>query len=141
MKKLAFTLGIAGLVTVLNPAASHAQTAANNNKTTLTSYEDINTKADKQTAEATKELGLNDEQKSKFKKFAMDRLYKIQPINEKIRAAKDEKEKENLKAQKKQINDEFIKNVNGFLTPQQQEIFKKKLEELKHSQNKPSYIE
>ncbi|MCX7727840.1 MAG: hypothetical protein N2203_00045 [Bacteroidia bacterium] len=125
MKKIMLVLGIAGVIVAFAPHTIHAQTSA---KSTMTPAQDLEAKAERHTQEATKELALNDEQKSKFKKFAMDRLYKIQPIQEKIKAASNEKEKENLKLQKKQINDEFIKNVNTILTPAQQEIFKKKME-------------
>jgi hypothetical protein len=128
MKKLMFVFGVAGVVTLSTPSLMNAQTAGKSAAVSL--KDDIEAKATRHTERATKELALNDEQKSKFKKFDMDRLYKIQPIQEKIKATSDEKEKENLKLQKKQINDEFIQNVNGILTPAQQEIFKKKIEEI-----------
>ncbi len=133
MKKLAFLLGVAGVVCFFTPSATMAQTTAKN---TMTPAKDLETKADNQTAKAARELALNDEQKSKFKKFAMDRLYKVQPINEKIKATKDDAEKQNLKNQKKQINEEFFNNVNSILTPAQQELWKKKKEELmEHKHN------
>lgn len=127
MKKLMFILGIAGATTIVSPTSLNAQAAAKN---TTTPAKDLEAKANRQTERATKELGLNEEQKSKFKKFAMDRLYKIQPIQEKIQATSDEKEKQNLKLQKKQINEEFFNNVNSILTPAQQELLKQKKEEL-----------
>ncbi|GIV27217.1 MAG: hypothetical protein KatS3mg027_1031 [Bacteroidia bacterium] len=120
-------LGLASVLCLMTPLMSTAQTTAKN---AMTPARDLEAKANKQTEKAAKELALNDEQKSKFKKFAMDRLYKVQPINEKIKATKDEAEKQNLKAQKKQINEEFFNNVNNILTPAQQELWKKKKEEL-----------
>lgn len=127
MKKLGFVLGVTGLVCVTTPAVGVAQTAAKN---AMTPAEDLNAKADRHTAQAVKELGLNDEQKSKFRKFEIDRLYRVQPINEKLRSISDEKEKERLREQKRQINEDFFKNVSTILTPAQQEIWKKKKEEL-----------
>lgn len=129
MKRLSFVLGMAGFVLLTNPFSIQAQTMAKKSTNTAVSIED---KAERQAAKATKELGLNDEQRSKFKKFAADRLYKVQPINEKIQTTSDETEKANLKAQKKQINEEFFNNVNSILTPAQQEIWKKKREELQN---------
>ncbi|MEW6774335.1 MAG: hypothetical protein AB1304_10105 [Bacteroidota bacterium] len=128
MKKMMLILGATGAMFLLTPAHVNAQSAAA--KSAATPAQDLEAKANRQTERAVKELALNDEQKSKFKKFAMDRLYKIQPIQEKIKSTSDEKEKENLKLQKKQINEEFIKNVNSILTTAQQEIFKQKREEL-----------
>jgi len=128
MKKLMFVLGVTGLFTLSTPCLLNAQTAGKSAAVSL--REDIEAKATRHTERAAKELALNEDQKSKFKKFEMDRLYKIQTIKEKIEATSDEKEKENLKLQKKQINDEFIQNVNGILTPAQQELFKKKIEEI-----------
>jgi Spy/CpxP family protein refolding chaperone len=128
MKKITLILGIAGSVAFLMPTSINAQ--APTAKSTMTSpSDDLNAKAERQTERAAKELALNEEQKSKFKKFDIDRLYKIQPINEKIKATKDENEKAQLKAQKQQINQEFFNNVNSILTPAQQELWKKKFEE------------
>lgn len=127
MKKMMMVLSTAGVFALFTPSAGYAQASAKNAATPAQSLE---AKAERQTLKAAKELALNDEQKSKFKKFAMDRLYKIQPIQEKIKSTSDEKEKENLKLQKKQINEEFFNNVNTILTPAQQELFKKKKEEL-----------
>ena len=128
MKKITLILGIAGSVAFLMPTSINAQ--APTAKNTMTSpADDLNAKAERQTERAAKELALNEEQKSKFKKFDIDRLYKIQPINEKIKATKDENEKAQLKAQKQQINQEFFNNVNSILTPAQQELWKKKFEE------------
>ncbi|GAB4208976.1 MAG: hypothetical protein Fur0023_20930 [Bacteroidia bacterium] len=136
MKKMMMVLGIAGASAIFTPCTMNAQMNA---KSAAVPAKDIEAKAERQTAKAEKELALNEEQKSKFKKFAMDRLYKIQPIQEKIKATSDEKEKENLKLQKKQINEEFFTNVNSILTPAQQELFKKKRDELmehKHQHGK-----
>lgn len=127
MKKLGIVFGIASTLCFIMPATTLAQSSAKN---AMTPAKELEAKADRQTEQAAKELALNDEQKSKFKKFAMDRLYRVQPINEKIKATKDETEKQNLKAQKKQINEEFFNNVSTILTPAQQELWKKKIEEL-----------
>lgn len=132
MRKLLIILGVAGVGLFLNQNVVCAQQQkVSSPSRAVTPYEDLNAKAEKQTQEATKDLGLNDEQKSKFKKLAMERLYRIGPINEKIQSSTDESEIEKLKIQKKQINDEYIKKVNEFLTPNQQELFKKKLDEIK----------
>lgn len=127
MKKLGLTLGLAGAICLFAPVVTKAQKSAA--KTSVSPAEELNAKAERQTLKAAKELGLNEEQENKFKKFDMDRLYKVQPINEKIKTTSDEKEKENLKMQKKQINEEFFNNIASILTPAQQEIWKKKKEE------------
>ncbi len=127
MKKLGLVLGVASIAWLTTPTVSNAQTTA---KVATKPAPTIEERAEKQTMKAVKELGLNDEQKAQFKKFALDRLYKVQPINEKIQSTSDEKEKASLRTQRKQINEEFFNNVNGILTPAQQEIWKKKKEEM-----------
>lgn len=138
MKKFTFILGIVGSMAFLIPTTINAQAPIAKN-TMASSTDDLNAKADRQTEKAAKELALNEEQKSKFKKFDIDRLYKIQPINEKIKSTKDENEKAQLKAQKQQINQEFFNNVNSILTPAQQELWKKKFDELKEEKHKHSH--
>lgn len=134
MRKVIAIFGVAGVVNFFTPNVAMAQANAKN---VTTPAETIEAKAERQTQRAVKELGLNDEQKSKFKKFAIERLYKIQPIQEKLQSTSDEKEKENLKLQKKQINEEFFNNVNSILTPAQQELLKKKKEEMmEHNKHK-----
>ncbi len=136
MRKMMVILGIAGSSALFIPCTMNAQMSVRSASVPAKNVtEDIEAKAEKQTAEAERELALNEDQKSKFKKFAMDRLYKIQPIQEKIKSTTDENEKEKLKKEREQINDEFIKNVNSILTPAQQELFKKKIDEMKKAKN------
>ncbi len=127
MKKLGLVLGVAGLLAFISPSV-----VAQNKQASVTQpKESIEEKAEKQAAKATKEIGLNDEQRSKFKKFASDRLYKITPLKEKMNATADATEKANLKKQIEAINTEYIDRVNLMLTPEQQQKFKVYIEELR----------
>jgi hypothetical protein len=136
MKKLMFVFGVAGVVTLSTPSLMNAQTAGKS--AAVSQREEIEAQVERDLLEISKDLNLNEQQKSVFKKLDTDRLYKIYPIKEKIKTTTDENEKQKLIAEREKINDEYIKNFNSYLTPAQQEIFKKKIEEMRAKSNAKS---
>jgi Spy/CpxP family protein refolding chaperone len=74
-----------------------------------------------------KELGLTDEQKTKWEAAAKERMTANLPLREKLKGATTPEERKSLRTQAKANNDKFDASVNTFLTPEQ----KAKFEEMK----------
>lgn len=78
-----------------------------------------------------KELGLNDDQKTKVKNYAFERITANQAIREKMKSMPDGPDKKALHKQTKGNKDKFMTNVNSVLTPEQQTKWKQLIEERK----------
>lgn len=86
-----------------------------------------------------KELGLNDDQKTKVKNYAFERITANQAIREKIKGMPDGPDKKALHKEMKGNKDKFMSNVNNVLTPEQQTKWKQLIAERKqkHKGNGP----
>jgi hypothetical protein len=115
MKKLLLTIATVSALT-LTGVAQNNQKAAGTEQAPLTPEQ----KADKETNNAAAKLGLTDDQKAKFKVYALDRVRSNNAIREKAKASKNADEKKAFRAEAKANHDKFSTNVNSILTSDQQ---------------------
>lgn len=128
MKKIFLTLAAFSALTFSVAAQNTQKTAANAEQAPLTPEQ----KADKETANAAAKLGLNDDQKAKFKVYALDRIRSNKALREKAKASTNAEEKKSLHTESKANHEKFFTNVNSILTADQQTKWanhKKKMEE------------
>lgn len=116
MKKLFLTITVLGALAFTSVAQNANRASATSQQPKLTAEQ----RADKETAKATTALGLNESQKTTFKKLALERFSANMPLREKGKAATTTSEKETIHNQIKANNDKFFNTVNAMLTPEQQ---------------------
>jgi hypothetical protein len=76
-------------------------------------------RAAKDADRAEKQLGLNADQKAKWREASLVRINANAPLKEKMRASADESEKRSLGLQMRDNGKKFDETVNGFLTADQ----------------------
>lgn len=115
MKKLALTLLAFGALTF----AGYSQPARKSAPAQQQHAGSPEERAEKQAANATKKLGLNDTQRAKFKDLSLARIKANKPLREQMKTAKDQATKDNLDKQIKANNETFFAGVKAMLTPEQ----------------------
>jgi hypothetical protein len=116
MKKLFLTISVLSALTFTAAAQADRKPAP----TTAAEAQSPEERATNETAKASASLGLNDNQKAKFKQFALDRATANKPLREKGKASTNKAEKQTIHSQLKANNEKFFSSVNAILTPEQQ---------------------
>ena len=114
MKKLFLTITVLGALAFTSVAQNANRNAGAQAPVTAEQ------KADKETSKATSALGLNESQKTTFKKLAVERFNANKPLRDKMKSASTSTEKESIHSQIKANNEKFFTTVNAMLTPDQQ---------------------
>lgn len=134
MKKLFLTIAAISALTLTSAAQNHQKTAAGTENANLTPEQ----KADKETNNSASKLNLTEDQKAKFKVFALDRIRSNKAVREKIKTAPSDAEKQKLHSEIKANSEKFFSNVSGILTADQQAKWadhKKKMEAKRADKN------
>lgn len=116
MKKLFLTLAAVSALTLTTAAQDAKKTGAASEQAPLTPEQ----KADKEVAKASTALTLTEDQKAKFKTYALDRIRSNRALREKAKATTSKEEKHKLHQEAKANNDKFYNNVNSILNADQQ---------------------
>lgn len=116
MKKLFLTLAAVSALTFTSIAQDAKKQGTASEQAPLTPEQ----RADKETTKATTALSLNEDQKAKFKTYALDRIRSNRALREKAKASTDKTEKQKLHQEAKANNDKFYNNVNSILNADQQ---------------------
>lgn len=125
---------IAALCLSLTGAAAQEVTPAGSGKRVQKNARSLQEKAKFYSERLGKELGLSDEQKTKWEAAALERMQANEPIKEKLKGSTTPEERRKLHTQAKANHDKFDATVATFLTAEQKAAYEKLKKEQREKQ-------